>query len=147
MQRLFFAPAVVCAMPRGHNELVDPLVTAAPSASSALPEGFESLQPFVADWVLPDAVARLAKRQSSNIEDIRRFYDAMLPLGERALDYLRQFQLGSLPPEAQRLLKLMLSLAEIGPAIEWYNDARVYDGFDVARIRYHKQIPDTAAQR
>jgi hypothetical protein len=101
----------------------------------------------VADWVLLDAVARMARRQNSNMQDIRRFYDAMLPLGEKALDYLRGFQLGSLPPEAERLLKLMLALAEIAPAVEWYNDARVYDGFDVGRIRYLRQIPDTAAQR
>ena len=43
--------------------------------------------------------------------------------------------------------RLMLSLAEIGPAIEWYNNPRVYDGFDVERIRYVRQIPDNAAQR
>jgi hypothetical protein len=113
----------------------------------SLPSGFESVQPFVAQWVLPDAVARMAKRQSSKMQDIRAFYDAMLPLGEKALAYLRGLQLGSLPPQAERLLKLMLALAEIGPAVEWYNDARVYDGFDVARIRYLHQIPDTAAQR
>jgi hypothetical protein len=116
-------------------------------SSASLPSGFESLEPFVADWVLPDAVARMTKRQSSNMQDIRRFYDAMLPFGEKALDYLRGFQLGSLPPEAERLLKLMLALAEIAPAVEWYNDARVYDGFDVGRIRYLRQIADTAAQR
>ena len=123
-----------------------------PNASLAaqpatLPAGFESLERFVGEWALPGAVSRLAKRQASAIEDIRRFYDAVLPLGEKALDYLRGFQMGALPPEAERLLKLMLSLAEVGPAVEWYNDARVYDGFDVHRIRYHRQIDDTAAQR
>ena len=114
---------------------------------ASLPSGFESVQPFVARWVLPDAVARMAKRQSSSMPEIRCFYDAMLPLGAQALDYLRGFQLGSLPPQAERLLKLMLALAEIAPAVEWYNDARVEDGFDVARIRYLRQIPDSAAQR
>ena len=116
-------------------------------SDALLPPGYEAIEPFVADWVLPDAVARMAKRQSSQMQDIRRFYDAMLPLGEQALNYLRGFQLGSLPPPAERLLKLMLALAEIAPAVEWYNDARVYDGFDVGRIHYIRQIPDTAAQR
>lgn len=116
-------------------------------SEASLPSGFESVDPFVAGWVLPDAVARMAKRQGSKIEDLRRFYDAMLPLGEQALSYLRAFQLGSLSPQAERLLKLMLALAEIAPAIEWYNDPRVYDGFDVDRIRYLRQIPDSAAQR
>jgi hypothetical protein len=114
--------------------------------NSPLPQGFEALEPFVGDWVLPDAVARGAKRQSSSIEEIRRFYEAMLPMGEAALAYLRQFELGALPIEAEQLLKLMLALAEVAPAVEWYNSPRVYDGFEVSRIRYLRQIPDTAAQ-
>ena len=114
--------------------------------SSLLPAEFSSLEPLVADWVLPDAVARITKRQSSTMDEIRAFYDAMLPFGERALDYLREYQLGALPPDAERLLKLMLSLAEVGPAVEWYNDPKVHDGFPIGRIRYLRQIPDAAAQ-
>jgi hypothetical protein len=116
-------------------------------SNSTLPSGFEALEPFVGEWVLPDAVARMNKRQSSTIQEIRRFYAAMLPFGERALAYLRDFQLGELPPEAERLLRLMLALAEVAPAVEWYNDPQVYDGFPVSRIRYLRQIPDVAAQR
>jgi hypothetical protein len=112
-----------------------------------LPSGFESLEPFVADWVQPDAVARLAKRQTSTMEDIRRFYDAALAVGDGALDYLRQFQLGALPPDAERLLKLMLALAEVAPAVEWYDNPKVFDGFEIGRVRYLRQIDDTAAQR
>lgn len=114
--------------------------------SGLLPPGFEAAEPFAAQWVLPDAAARMAKRQASRIEDLRQFYDAMLPLGEAALAYLRGFELGSVPDDVERLLKLMLALAEVAPAVEWYNDPRVYDGFPVERIRYIRQIPDTAAQ-
>ena len=113
---------------------------------TSLPSGFEALEPFVSDWVLSDAVARMARRQSSRIEDLRQFYETMLPMGEAALAHLRQFQLGDLPSESERLLKLMLALAEVAPAVEWYNDPQVYDGFPVSRIRYMRQIPDTAAQ-
>jgi hypothetical protein len=70
----------------------------------------------------------------------------MLPLGELALTHLRGFQLGALPPPSERLLKLMLSLAEVAPAVEWYGDPRVYDGFPIERIRYRRQIPDAGAQ-
>jgi hypothetical protein len=49
--------------------------------------------------------------------------------------------------EGERLLKLMLSLAEVGPAVEWYNSPQVPDGFPVSRIRYLRLISDTAAQR
>jgi hypothetical protein len=114
---------------------------------SPLPAGFQSLERFLAEWVLPDAAARVAKRQRSTIEEIRELYDAVLPLGEKALDYLRRFELGALPPEGERLLKLMLSLAEIAPAVEWYNGPAVRNGFPISRIRYVRQIPDTAPQR
>ena len=114
---------------------------------SSLPAGFQSLERFLAEWVLPDAESRVAKRQGSTLGEIREFYDAMLPLGERALDYLRQFELEALPSEGERLLKLMLSLAEIAPAVEWYNGPAVRNGFPISRIRYIRQIPDTAPQR
>lgn len=120
--------------------------TSLEDVGSLLPPGFAALEAFLADWVLPDAQARMAQRQASRIEDIRRFYDAMLPMGEPALSYLRGYALGDLPPEGERLLKLMLSLAEVAPAVEWYNDPMVFDGFPIERIRYLRQIPDSAAQ-
>jgi hypothetical protein len=114
--------------------------------TGTLPSGFEALEPFVADWALADAVARMTKRQTSDMAEIRGFYDAMLPMGEQALSHLRQFELGELPDDAERLLKLMLSLAEVAPAVEWYGDPRVYDGFPIERIRYRRLIHDAAAQ-
>lgn len=112
----------------------------------ALPKGFEALTPFVDEWVLENASARMAKRQSSSMAEIRRFYDAIVPVGIEALDYLRGYKLGELPPEAENLLKLMLALAEVGPAVEWFDNPAVYDGFPIGRIRYVRQIPDSAAQ-
>jgi hypothetical protein len=114
--------------------------------TNLLPSGFESIEPFVAAWVLPDAAARMAQRQASRIEDLRTFYNAMLPMGEVALAWLRSYELGALPIEGERLLKLMLALAEVAPAVEWYDDPRVFDGFPVERITYLRQISDTAAQ-
>lgn len=114
--------------------------------STSLPPDFADLERFVADWVLPDALARMAKRLSSNIDEIKEFYAAMLPRGEAALAYLRGYELGAMRPEAESLLKLMLSLAEVAPAVEWYDSPRVYDGFSIDRTRFLRQIPDTAAQ-
>jgi hypothetical protein len=112
----------------------------------SLPSGFSDLESLAADWVLPDAAARMAKRQASTIDELRRFYDAVLARGEEALAWLRGFEIGALPPEGENLLRLMLMLAEAAPAVEWYGDARVYDGFPIERIRYLRQIPDCAAQ-
>ena len=114
--------------------------------SGLLPPGFEMLECHVGTWVLPDAAARMAKRQASRIEDLRTFYETMLPMGEATLAWLRDYELGALPPEGERLLKLMLALAEVAPAVEWYDDPRVFDGFPVDRITYLRQISDTAAQ-
>lgn len=113
---------------------------------SLLPDGFAELERFVPDWVPPDASARMARRQASPIEALREFYAAMLPRGEDALACLRDHDLGAMPAPAENLLKLMLMLAEVAPAVEWYGDPRVYDGFPVERLRYLRQIPDTAAQ-
>ena len=114
--------------------------------TSPLPPGFAPLERYVETWVLPDAAARMVQRQASRIDDLKEFYEAMLPMGEAALAWLRGYELGALPPEGERLLKLMLALAEVAPAVEWYNDPRVFDGFPVERIRYMRQISDTAAQ-
>lgn len=112
----------------------------------SLPIGFEALEPFASDWVLPDTAARMAKRQNASIEALTAFYDAMLPLGEAALAHLRNYQLGELNGADERLLKLMLCLAEVAPAVEWYGQPAVPDGFPVSRIRFLRQIDDTAAQ-
>ena len=111
-----------------------------------LPPGFAALEAFVATWVLPDAAARMARRQASTIAELTAFYQGMLTMGEAALAWLRDYDLGALPPEGERLLKLMLALAEVAPAVEWYDDPRVFDGFPVERIRYLRQISDCAAQ-
>lgn len=111
-----------------------------------LPEGFEELEQFTENWILPDAAARMEKRQSSTQAELKRFYDAMLPRGAAALEFLKQYALDALPPPGENLLKLMLALAEIAPAVEWYNNPRVTDGFAVQRIRYLRQIPDIAVQ-
>lgn len=113
---------------------------------SLLPPDFADLEPFVADWVHADASGRMAKRLSSGMPEIKAFYRAMLPRGEAALAYLKGFQLGAVPDDAAQLLKLMLMLAEVAPAVEWYDDPRVYDGFSIDRTRFLRKIPDTEAQ-
>lgn len=113
---------------------------------AALPSGFEALEPFIAYWVLPDSVARSARRQSADMTVIREFYEAILPLADSAARYLQGVRLGEMRPEDERLLKLMLSLAEVAPAVEWYGQPQVYDGFDIRRMTLVRQVSDNAAQ-
>jgi len=112
-----------------------------------LPAGFEALAAFVPDWVLPDMPARMARRRDSTIEELRLFYTSIVPLGDAALDHLRGFPLGQLPPDSANLLGLMLSLAEIGPAVEWYDSPQVTDSFSTTRVQVLRVLSDTAGQR
>ena len=111
-----------------------------------LPKGFKTLEPLVADWVLPDSRARLEKRLTTPPAVIRAFYDAMLEKAPKALSYLAERQLGELNEAEERLLKLLLSLAEMGPAVEWYGTGEYPDGFDARRFKLIEQMPDNAAQ-
>lgn len=113
---------------------------------SFLPAGFAALDPWVADWVLPDSTARMEKRLTTPLRDIRAFYAALLPHAPAALAYLAERQLGALTAADERLLKLMLSLAEMGPAIEWYGSGSYPDPFDPRRFPLVVSLPDNAAQ-
>ncbi|MGR8950692.1 MAG: hypothetical protein ACU84Q_21835, partial [Gammaproteobacteria bacterium] len=97
-------------------------------------------------WVLPDSQARTNRRHSVAFEDIENFYQDMLKKADKALAYLQQKQLGELSEAEERLLKLMLSLAEIGPCVEWYQQNAVIDGFEPERFKLTVQLPDNLAQ-
>ena len=116
------------------------------TSSALLPDGFSTLEPFVDDWVLPDSRARPEKRLSCDISELRHYYDAVLPLAPDALEHLSAHPLGNLPQAEERLLKLLLSLAEVGPAVEWYEQPEVVDGFPAHRFPLVQQLSDTDAQ-
>ena len=98
-----------------------------------LPKQFEDLEPF-AGWALPDEVSRARRRASSPMAEIQAFYDALLPRMEAVLGYLNAHPLNELSPEAERLMNMVLSLAEIGPAVEFFGEPSVIDGFPTERF-------------
>ena len=98
-----------------------------------LPEQFEDLEPFVG-WALPDEVGRGRRRGSVPMPEIQAFYDAMLPRMEAVMGFLNALPLNALPAEAERLMHMVLSLAEIGPAVEFYGEPAVIDGFPTERF-------------
>lgn len=102
--------------------------------SDLLPSGFKDLEAFVPDWALATERARTAKRHQSDMTEIRAFYDAMLARLDEALAALGNVPLDALTPEQKRLHYLTLSLCEIAPAVELYNQPAVVDGFDPARF-------------
>lgn len=113
---------------------------------SGLPPEFAEFEDLVPGWALADSTARLEKRLTTPLADIRAFYDRVLPQAPRALAFLAERQLGALSAEEEQLLKLLLSLAEMGPAIEWYGTGSYPDPFDARRFPLVITLPDNEPQ-
>jgi hypothetical protein len=101
--------------------------------STLLPNGFSDLEQF-AEWALPTSTERNGKRRGSSMNEINALYNAMLPRLEGVLAYLDQFSLQEMPQDAQRLLHLSLSLAEISIAVELFHEPKVTGGCDPERF-------------
>lgn len=100
-----------------------------------LPEGFETLETWVADWSQPTQNRRWDKRLRSTREEITAFYHAVAPELERILAYVDRFPLGALPPDAARLYDLAMMTAEIAPNVELYGgDPAVPFSFEERRF-------------
>ena len=98
-----------------------------------LPAAFDDLAPFVG-WALATEQERTGKRLASSMEDIQDFYDSMSARLEAAMEYLNEFSLDALPPEAERLFHMSLSLMEVANAVEMFQNPAVINGFDVKRF-------------
>jgi len=87
-----------------------------------LPDDFADLAPFL-HWALPTPDQRYNHRRAASREELRAFYDAMLPRIEAILTLVDDYPLGALPEELRPLYRLALSLAEVAPHIELYGGA------------------------
>ncbi|MFZ1122720.1 MAG: hypothetical protein WAN81_21040 [Candidatus Binataceae bacterium] len=68
------------------------------------------------------------------MDEINVLYNALLPRLKEILAYLDQFSLEEMPQDAQRLLFLTLSLAEVSIAVELFHEPKVTGGCDPARF-------------
>jgi hypothetical protein len=101
--------------------------------SGFYPPGFEDLEPF-SGWSLPTERERALKRFHGDQAEMERLYEAVHERLAEIVKHLDQYPLTELPEDSARLMLLMLSLAEVAPAIEFYKQPRVYDGFDLNRF-------------
>lgn len=85
-----------------------------------LPDKFRDLDGFVTRWSLPTQNQREEARRASSAHDRKEFYDAVVPRLPAMIDYLNRFPPDSMAEDAQRLLHLALSVAEIAPNVELY---------------------------
>ena len=86
-----------------------------------LPDKFSPLNSFVTTWALPTRAMRFQKRVTSKFEDIKQFYDAMLPRMDDIVQHLNTFPIAdraNLPAPERDLLLLALSLMEVAISVE-----------------------------
>ena len=100
-------------------------------SESGLPKRFSDLEPFM-EWSLPTEAQRIAMRLDRSDEELRSFYNAMLPKLDDIAQYLNQFPLDRMPNEAERLLDLAKSFMEVAQSVE-YGRSKVAAHFDVFR--------------
>jgi hypothetical protein len=89
-----------------------------------LPEGFEPLEPFQAYWGVPTTQERRERREAAAMEDIERFYAAMLAQAPAAIAHLKAFALDAMPATSARLMELLLALAHVAMATELHGQPR-----------------------
>ncbi|MDN7178431.1 hypothetical protein M0D69_10425 [Caballeronia sp. SEWSISQ10-4 2] len=104
------------------------------STPATLPDAFANLQPFVERWALATETERNTQRHAVGMDAILAFKDAMLPRVDAVMQWLDTFPLNALPDAAKPLMYLLLSFAEVAPAVEFYKQPAVIDGYDPRRF-------------
>jgi hypothetical protein len=103
------------------------LTEAAPNSTQAdhsmggsrqLPERFVDLSAFVGEWALRTERDRFLKLHSVSLQQLRVFYDAMLPRMDEVLTYLNQWEVDALPDDARTLFELTMTFAEIAHPLD-----------------------------
>ena len=115
----------------GRSQISNPTQATVPAT---LPDEFADLQPFVERWALATETGRNTQRHAVGMEAILAFKDAMLPRVDAVVQWLNEFPLNALPDAAKPLMYLLLSFAEIAPAVEFYKQPAVIDGYDPRRF-------------
>lgn len=114
------------------------------SNETLLPDEFRDLERFAKDWVHETEKDRNAFRVLQSIEDIDDFYATIFPRMDALCDYIDQFELDAMPPDAARLLRLGQMLMEAVPAAEVYRQPDVPNAFEFER--FHIISPDDPIQ-
>lgn len=97
------------------------------TSTRSLPEAFQDLEWYVADWALPTRQERYDMRLSKTIDELMAFYDAVAPRAEDAISYLNQFDLNDLPDDATRLLHLLCSMILVSYPVNVFKQPRIPD--------------------
>jgi hypothetical protein len=106
--------------------------------NNPLPPDFADLTPFVRDWALATERDRYFKLLATPIEELRVFYDAMLPRAEAIVAYLARQPLDDLPADARVLHELMLTFVETAHPIELkWTQTDIENGTAPEKLHFH----------
>jgi hypothetical protein len=97
-----------------------------------LPAAFSDLEDFL-DWALPSETQRRQKREASSMEEIKEFYDAMLPNVPAVFEHFRAAEAkaggaDNVDAETKRLFELMLAFGDASLSIEIHKSPILPDG-------------------
>lgn len=107
-----------------------------PAPRRELPDAFSDLAPFVGDWALGSEQERMNKLLSIPVGELRPFYDAMLPRMAAVREWLDQFPLHAMPPEARTLFDMAMSFMETAHVIDLgWKTTDIEDKFPHERFR------------
>ena len=110
------------------------------STVAALPTDFSHLERFIA-FTGATETARNHHRIDCTQDELDAFVSAVVPRLEQICAYLDSFPLDALPPDAQKLYYLMLSVAEAAPSVEGYRAPSVPYGYDSRRFQAQEDFP------
>ena len=104
-----------------------------------LPKQFASLQPFAEAWSLATREERYHKRIRSSMEEIKAFYDAVLPQLDAMVEHLDKHPIKDLPQAEKNLLRMAFSAIEISRSVEVWNDPDnvVHGAYPAEKIKVH----------
>ena len=77
-----------------------------------LPEKFSKLTPWVAEWALVSEQARYMKLHAVTFDQLKAFYDAMLPEMDAVMEFLKTQPVEGMQPDARNLYHLAMTFAE-----------------------------------
>ena len=109
--------------------------------SALLPAEFADLEPFAAAWCLPTEAERWERRMATPMVELTAFHDAVLPRLEAAIEHGDRFPLDDFPPDVERLVQLVHSVAMVAMAVEIFGQHKPTDAADAVLHRVREPRP------
>ena len=108
-------------------------------SGNVFPKEFSDLEPL-REWSVATDTQRIQKRDRSSEDELRKFYETLLPRMDDVFQYLNRFPLDQMPKDARRLFDLAIAFMEIANTVE-RGKSRVAWRFDVSRFVPMRERP------